>query len=61
MKECLQKRMYVYRKSYEYFLILKICSSFGKALFATSALGGIVFPPLFAIIPSFISINRNFR
>jgi hypothetical protein len=57
MKEYLQKRMYVYRKSYKYFLILKICSSFGKALFATSALGGIVLPPLFAIIPLSVLIE----
>lgn len=49
MEEYLKKRMYVYRKSYKYFLKCKIGISLSKAIFATSSLSGIAVTPLFAI------------
>lgn len=49
--------LHTHRKIYKYFLQLNICISFGKDLFATSALSGIVLTPLFAIIPTSVLIE----
>lgn len=49
MEEYFKKRLYVYRKSYKYYLNCKIGISCGKAIFATSGLSGIAITPLFAI------------
>ena len=49
MDDYLQKRMYVYRKSYKYFYKIGITLCIVKLSFSTSGLAGIVITPLIAL------------
>ena len=42
----LEKRQYVYRKSYKYYFKIGIGLSIGKIMFCTSGLSGFALPPL---------------